>query len=72
MSWECGECSQRERDGLTISAICHHCGKPLCEKHRKRVVDDAFARESSQEPVSAFHCETCMKAHHPKAVVVPG
>ena len=69
MPWECGECSQRERDGLLITAVCHHCGKPLCDKHRVRIVDDAFASEG-QEVVSAFHCEACRRVHHPRAAAV--
>lgn len=69
MSWECGECGAVEgKDKITVDAICHHCGKPLCQKHRIQIVDDAFS--SDDEPVSreAYHCDECKKVHHPRAL----
>lgn len=28
---------------VKIDVICHHCGKPLCQRHRVLIADDAFA-----------------------------
>ena len=71
MSWECGECGQKEKSGLMVDAACHHCGKLLCEKHRIKIADEAFANDSGAISVNAFHCDACKKAHHPKAPVIP-
>jgi hypothetical protein len=27
---------------VEVRAMCHHCGKPLCQKHRVLIVDDVF------------------------------
>lgn len=80
MPWECGECGAVEGKDkvtvegkevvVTVDVICHHCGKPLCQKHRIQIVDDAFS--SDDKPVSreAYHCDECKKAYHPRAVLV--
>lgn len=71
MSWECGECGAVDgRDGATIEAICHHCGKPLCQKHRRRIEDEAFS--SDDKPLSrvAHHCDECKTTYHPRAILV--
>lgn len=28
---------------LMVTVRCHHCGKPLCQRHRILIVDDVFA-----------------------------
>jgi hypothetical protein len=67
MAWECGECSGVDgKEGVTIKAICHHCGKPLCQKHQVIIVDDAFSG-SAKEGARAIHCDECRKVYHPKA-----
>jgi hypothetical protein len=44
MALSCGECGavHGSRDSVTVEVVCHHCGKPLCNKHRMRIIDDAF------------------------------
>jgi hypothetical protein len=72
MAWECAECIREE-----MTAVCHHCGKPLCEEHAVVVPDDALAEYDRtvfgrDRAVSdhAVHCEDCQRQHHPKAQVV--
>lgn len=70
MPWECGECGSQEgkKDGeIMIDALCHHCGKPLCKKHRISIEDDAFSNTSTLSR-QAFHCADCKKAYHPRAM----
>ena len=55
MAWECGECRATEggkQEGVRVDVVCHHCGKPLCQKHRILIVDDAFdpSAASSKSP----------------------
>lgn len=33
---------ETETGKINIMAVCHHCGKPLCQQHRILIVDDAF------------------------------
>jgi hypothetical protein len=72
MAWECAECI---RNGMT--AVCHHCGKPLCEEHEVVLTDDALAEYDPAPaelkrtlPDDAVHCEDCQKQYHPKSQVV--
>ena len=71
MSWECAECGAVEgKDGVKIEAMCHHCGKPLCQKHRLRVADEAFSSDSTPISRAAYHCDECKKAYYPRGVLV--
>lgn len=65
--WECAECNSRETDSGTvrINAVCHHCGKPLCQKDRTQIIDNAFSSEHGPAGRSAFHCRPCRRLHHP-------
>lgn len=71
MKVECAECNAAEdlgsaenkRDAVVIDAVCHHCGKPLCQHHRIAVADPAFAGTRWSQP-SAYHCAACKKRHH--------
>ena len=42
MAWECAVCRKKEdpsgKDSVKIDAVCHHCGKPLCNDSRHRIV----------------------------------
>jgi hypothetical protein len=66
MTWECAECSRQETENgeVRISAVCHHCGKPLCQKDRTQVIDDAFSVDHSPAGRLAFHCRPCRRLHH--------
>ncbi|MEV4051749.1 hypothetical protein AB0J55_11240 [Amycolatopsis sp. NPDC049688] len=78
MTWKCGDCDAEESsDGkVLVDAVCHHCGKPLCRSHQQSVIDDAFAATDSTRliPVNriAVHCESCRRAHHPRATLMDG
>lgn len=69
MPWECGECRQKETDLIRINTLCHHCGKPLCNKHRIGILDDAFAGFEGMRSNIAFHCSSCKRTYHPNATV---
>lgn len=65
MSWECGECGEMEgRAQVRVDSVCHHCGKPLCQKHRIEILDDAFSSESGAVSGEAFHCDSCKQIYH--------
>jgi hypothetical protein len=73
--WECWECAAVEgprgagEDATVQIAVCHHCGKPLCQEHWTFVADNAFSRESPVDVPMAFHCSTCWTNHgDPRAV----
>ena len=70
MAWECGVCDAVEgRDNVKVDAVCHHCGKPLCQKHQKfHFVDDAFSINDTPVNRQAYHCEACKKLYHPRIV----
>jgi hypothetical protein len=60
MDWEC-DCRQQE-----MFAVCHHCGKPLCETHGVVIADDAFG--AGILPAGrAVHCLACKEQYHPRA-----
>jgi hypothetical protein len=68
MTWECAECNGRETDNSTIkiNAVCHHCGKPLCQKDRIQIIDEAFSADDGLAGRFAVHCKPCRRLHHPK------
>jgi hypothetical protein len=73
--WQCGEpegVGGAGDDGAVQAvqiAVCHHCGKPLCQDHWKFISDPQLGRESEVHPHKAYHCEECRKAHDgPRAV----
>jgi hypothetical protein len=33
---KCGHCSKTEQ----VDVVCHHCGTPLCPKHRVELLND--------------------------------
>jgi len=69
MQWECAECGAAEGqllDGGTrvaIDAACHHCGKPLCQKHRI-VIDDPALAPTLTSARAVYHCAACKKQFH--------
>ena len=66
MSWECGECGAVEGKNETkVEAICHHCAKPLCEKHRRLITDKIFSSYDGPFGNKAYHCDDCIKIYHP-------
>jgi hypothetical protein len=68
MAWECADCGEKEREGVKIP-VCHHCGKPVCTRHREQINDDAFgAGEISAAPRVAVHCLDCRRDFHPRAI----
>lgn len=54
----CGIC---RRETVT-SVVCHHCGRPLCDRCRVEWPDTAFPGQ--QGIASAYHCRACRKRHH--------
>ncbi|MDJ0729256.1 MAG: hypothetical protein QNJ33_04610 [Crocosphaera sp.] len=40
--------SQTKEDEVKVVAMCHHCGKPLCQQHRFLIVDDAFSIDEEE------------------------
>lgn len=54
-SLECGVCASFTK----IEAVCHHCGKPLCDECRRDVEDWVFG-----ELVIAVHCNDCQRKYH--------
>jgi len=69
MTWECGECRQKETNLMKINTLCHHCRKPVCHKHRFGVLDDTFANFEGVIGNIAFHCSSCKRTYHPNATV---
>lgn len=68
MPWECGDCRRVEKKPeIIIDAVCHHCGKPLCQEHRKEIVDDAFSNCAGPVSQVAYHCDECLRTHHHKS-----
>jgi DNA-directed RNA polymerase subunit RPC12/RpoP len=78
MVWKCGECGaiegkdrvpvNLEEHTVDVYAICHHCGKLLCQKDRVLIKDDDF----DGTMVEAYHCEECKKTFHPNSIVIKG
>jgi len=78
MVWKCGECGAIEgKDEVTIdsveqkvniNAICHHCGKLLCQKDRILIKDDVF--EGTR--IETYHCDDCKKAFHQNSIAIKG
>jgi hypothetical protein len=67
MAWECAEdCGEKEQENHPI-LVCHHCGKPVCRKHREVITDDAFSANSNLlGHRAAVHCADCKKDYHPR------
>jgi hypothetical protein len=67
MAWECSDCGQKEPNGSKIT-ICHHCGRPVCKRHRQMVDDDAFSWSDQAVTRVAVHCLDCWQIFHPQTV----
>jgi hypothetical protein len=61
LGWECAECSDQSKG---IVAVCHHCGKPLCEEDLVVILDDAFAGVPRKPRHGAVHCRKCRREYH--------
>lgn len=67
MAWECADCGEKEQPNMKIP-VCHHCGKPVCKRHREMIQDDAFsARDDSNTSRVAVHCLDHKREFHPRA-----
>lgn len=66
MAWDCVERSEGEGEGEAVF-VCHHCGKPLCQRHSRIFADDAFPVADQSNGSLAVHCSSCKREHHPKA-----
>ena len=66
MAWEYAYCGEPEKKSEWIP-VCHHCGRPLCERHSQRITDDAFGSGSSASRM-AIHCSDCRREHHPQTL----
>jgi hypothetical protein len=64
MPWVCGECRRTESERWKINTVCHHCGKPLCDKDRVEILDDAFDDSDVKISNRAFHCKSCVRLYH--------
>lgn len=40
--------SQPKEDEVKVVAMCHHCGKTLCQQHRFLILDDAFSIDEEE------------------------
>jgi hypothetical protein len=65
VAWECAECNVKEDLGTPIDAVCHHCGKLLCRKHRVEIADHAFSAAPGPMGRTAVHCRACKRRYHP-------
>ncbi|MEW5988033.1 MAG: hypothetical protein AB1791_15480, partial [Chloroflexota bacterium] len=60
----CGRC------GTTagVEVVCHHCGRPLCRRHRIQAMDRTLKNENGKnadgKKVSAYHCRECRRKYH--------
>lgn len=63
MAWECAECGEKEPQGIILPG-CHHCGRPVCGRHRRLIDDAAFSTSATRV---AVHCLGCWRAFHPEA-----
>lgn len=70
MAWECAECNEPEHGSFVVDAVCHHCGKPLCQKDQIIIYDDAFSAEDGPIDRKASHCRECQRHYHPGAVAI--
>lgn len=83
MTWKCGECgrfeeerSEVEAGDVTIDAVCHHCGMPLCSRESdegwcQHWIDDDGRLLGAQDAIPpTCHCRTCLDRHHPSARTV--
>jgi hypothetical protein len=66
MTWECSDCGQKELGGSKIT-VCHHCGRPVCKRHREMIDDDAFSWSDQVATRVAVHCLDCLQVFHPQA-----
>jgi hypothetical protein len=65
MTWKCAVCGEVDgRKNIVVNAVCHHCGKPLCEKHQVIVQDRDFGHDDDNPRVWAVHCKECRRKHH--------
>jgi hypothetical protein len=61
------KCVQGEPESEAPIFVCHHCGKPVCEKHGLVVsADDAFDGSDPLVSRAAMHCGECAR-YHPSA-----
>lgn len=65
MFWKCAVCGalDDQKDTL-VNAVCHHCGKPLCQQHQVRLVDPRFGNDSENPQPTAVHCTDCKRKYH--------
>jgi hypothetical protein len=64
--WRCGQCDEAEGgtfqdsdEDVKVDAVCHHCGKPLCQRHRRLRIDEGFSRTPRARRPDSVHCTTC-------------
>jgi hypothetical protein len=72
MVWECAECNAADSGSNRVDVVCHHCGKPLCQRDRIQLDDDAFGAVDEPVSRSAFHCRECRRRHHPRLAAMEG
>ena len=65
MAWECAERGEDEDEGGAVF-VCHHCGKPLCRRHGRKLADDAFGAADPHNERTAVHCSGCKREFHPR------
>jgi hypothetical protein len=67
--WKCGQCDEVEGrqfpdsdEVVKVDVVCHHCGKPLCQRHRRLRIDEGFSRKRwrrRERRPHSVHCTTC-------------
>jgi hypothetical protein len=65
MAWECAECHSAESSSVNVNAVCHHCGRLLCQGDQIVFPDPAFAVGRESPSAEAVHCRECTREHHP-------
>jgi hypothetical protein len=64
--WKCGHCGEvdgrefPESDEIVkVDVVCHHCGKPLCQRHQRLRIDEGFSRRRRERRPQSVHCIAC-------------
>lgn len=64
--WRCAQGDEVDGDRfpdsdeeVVVEVVCHHCGKPLCQRHRKLNIDEGFSRKGQERRPESVHCGAC-------------
>jgi hypothetical protein len=64
--WTCGVCNAVEgrriedtNEQVRVDAVCHHCGKLLCQAHQQALIDEVFSQGGRAGQTESVHCVGC-------------